>query len=92
MAANVLNSPRAVQMSVLVIRAFVALRKDSGRYAALRRKLAELERTQDIHGEDIRVIPAALRQLEVTTSWAYPEGRRLIGFRPGDDKKGGHSK
>lgn len=80
MAANVLNSPRAVQMSVFVVRAFVALRRDLGCYAALRRKLAELERAQKLQGEDIQMIFAALRQLEETTSWAYPEGRRLIGF------------
>ncbi len=80
MAANVLNSPRAVQMSVFVVRAFVALRRDLGRYAALRRKLIELELAQKLQGEDIQMIFAALRQLEETTSWAYPEGRRLIGF------------
>ena len=83
MAANVLNSPRAVEMSVHVIRAFVTLRREAGRYEALARKLAELDRTQKIHGEDIQLILSALRQLEDTTSWAYPEGRRLIGFRPG---------
>ncbi len=81
MAANVLSSPRAVQMSVFVVRAFVALRRDLGRYAALRRKLAELERAQNLQGEDIQMIFATLRQLEETTSWAYPEGRRLIGFK-----------
>ena len=80
MAANVLNSPRAIEMSVHVIRAFVALRREAGRYEALGRKLAELERTQNLHGEDIQMIFTALRQLEETTSWAYPEGRRLIGF------------
>jgi hypothetical protein len=81
MAANVLNSPRAVQMSVFVVRAFIALRRDLSCHAALRRRLAELERTQQLQGEDLRTIFAALRQLEETTSWAYPEGRRLIGFR-----------
>ena len=88
MAANVLNSPRAVQMSLFVVRAFVALRRDLGRYTALRRKLAELEREQKMQGEDIQVIFAALRQLAETTSWAYPEGRRLIGFQM---KKSGDS-
>ena len=83
MAANVLNSPRAVEMSVHVIRAFVTLRREAGRYEALARKLAELDRTQKIHGEDIQLILRALQQLEDTTSWAYPDGRRLIGFRPG---------
>lgn len=80
MAANILNSPRAVKMGVFVVRAFVALRREAGHFELLGRKLAELERTQNLHGEDIQVIFAALRQLEDTTSWAYPEGRRLIGF------------
>ena len=31
----------------------------------------------------------ALHQLEDTTSWAYPEGRRLLGFRPGETEKTG---
>ena len=81
MAANVLSSRRAVEMSIHVIRAFVTLRHESGRYADLARKLAALERNQHLHGEDIQMILSALRQLEETTSWAYPEGRRLIGFR-----------
>jgi hypothetical protein len=89
MAANVLNSPRAVEMSVHVIRAFVTLRREAGRYEALARKLAELDRTQKIHGEDIQLILDALRQLEDTTSWAYPDGRRLIGFRPGKSSADG---
>ena len=88
MAASVLNSPRAVEMSVHVIRAFVTLRRAAGRYEALARKLAELDHAQKLHGEDIQLILNALRQFEDTTSWAYPEGRRLIGFQPSDSKKG----
>ena len=84
MAANVLSSRRAVEMSIHVIRAFVTLRRESGRYAELARKLAALERNQQLHGEDIQMILSALRQLEDSTSWAYPEGRRLIGFRVKD--------
>lgn len=80
MAANILSSRRAVEMSIHVIRAFVTLRRESGRYAELTRKLAELERNQQLHGEDIQIILSALRQLEQSSSWAYPEGRRLIGF------------
>lgn len=86
MAANVLSSRRAVEMSIHVIRAFVTLRREAGRYEALARKLTELEHNQQLHGEDIQMILAALRQLEETSSWAYPEGRRLIGFRPKDSK------
>lgn len=87
MAANVLNSPRAIETSVHVIRAFVTLRRESGRYAELARKLAALERNQQLHGEDIQMILGALRQLEDSTNWAYPEGRRLIGFRAGKSKR-----
>jgi ORF6N domain len=86
MAANVLRSRRAVEMSIHVIRAFVTLRREAGRYAELARKLAELERKQQLHGEDIQVVFEALRQLEETTSWTYPEGRRLIGFRQKPEK------
>ncbi len=86
MAANVLSSRRAVEMSIHVIRAFVTLRRESGRYAELARKLAELEHHQQLHGEDIQMILGALRELESTTSWAYPEGRRLIGFRANKPK------
>ena len=84
MAANVLNSRRAVEMSIHVIRAFVTLRREAGRYADLARKLAALERGQKLQGEDIQLIFTALRELEATTSWAYPKGLRLIGFRAGD--------
>ena len=89
MAANVLSSRRAVEMSVHVIRAFVTLRRESGRYAELARKLAALERNQQLHGEDIQMILSALRQLDETTSWAYPEGRRLIGFHVKETRESG---
>ena len=83
MLSSVLRSRRAVLVNVEIMRAFVAVRREAGRYEALGRKLAELERSQKLQGEDIQMIFDALRQLEATTSWAYPEGRRLIGFRPG---------
>ena len=52
MAANVINSARAVQMSVFVVRAFVRLRQMVATHKQLASKLAELERTvadQDGH-------------------------------------------
>lgn len=45
MAASVLNSPRAVEMSVYVVRAFVRLRQVLASNAALERKLADLEKS-----------------------------------------------
>jgi hypothetical protein len=45
MAANVLNSSRAIAMSVEVVRAFVRLRKTLLSHDLLSKKIAELERT-----------------------------------------------
>jgi phage regulator Rha-like protein len=45
MAANVLNSPRAEQMSVFVIRAFVKMREMLAQNKELAAKLMELERS-----------------------------------------------
>jgi len=44
MAATVLNSPRAVQMSVFVVRAFIKMRETLANNKALALKLAELEK------------------------------------------------
>ena len=87
MAANVLNSPQAVRMSVYVVRAFMALRKNVDRYSALRRKLRQLERTQRLQGADIQAIFRALDQLDARTTCAYPEGRQLIGFGRNHESK-----
>ena len=45
MAANILNSPRAVAMSVYVIRALVKMREDILANAAILRRLAEIDKT-----------------------------------------------
>lgn len=44
MAANVLNSPRAVQMSVFIVRAFIRMRSAMTDTRELARKLADLEK------------------------------------------------
>jgi len=45
MAATILNSPRAAQMSVYVVRAFVKLRQALTSTTALSRRLETLERS-----------------------------------------------
>lgn len=47
MAATVLNSPRAVEMSLYVVRAFVRMREVLTTHKALARKLDELVRKED---------------------------------------------
>jgi hypothetical protein len=48
MAATVLNSPRAVAMSVYVVRAFVKLREVLASNTELARKLEELEKSVEM--------------------------------------------
>lgn len=77
MAANVLNSPYAVQMSVYVVRAFVQLRHAIAQHKELTTKLKELERSVASHDGHIKTLFEAIRQL-----MASPEGTsRRIGFR-----------
>jgi len=74
MAANVLNSERAVEASVAVVRAFVRLRRMLSSNADLSRKLADLERKYD---SQFKIVFHAIRQL-----MEPPPGprRRPVGF------------
>jgi hypothetical protein len=63
MAANILNSPRAVTMSVYVIRAFVKMREDIAANAAILRRLAEIDKTLLVHDVTLREILQKLRPL-----------------------------
>ena len=78
MAATILNSPRAVEMSVYVVRAFVKLRELLATSAALSRKLDELEQKLQTHDRAIVDILKAIREL---TKPVPPEAvKRGIGF------------
>jgi hypothetical protein len=81
MAATVLNSPRAVQMSLVVIRAFVALRRLALENKALVEKLAELDARVGAHDEQLVEIVTAIRQLLAPPG---PEHDRKIGFHHGN--------
>ncbi len=78
MAASVLNSPRAVEMSVFVVRAFLRLREWVASQADLARKLDQLERRVSAHDDDLQEIVRAIRAL--VTPPVKPRSR--IGFRP----------
>lgn len=76
MAATVLNSPRAVEMSVFIVRAFVRLREFARGHAEITKRLDALERRVTDHDEDLREMFNALRAL-LTPS---PRNNREIGF------------
>ena len=81
MAATILNSPRAVEVSVFVIRAFVKLRQLVAAHKELAAKLDQLERKVSGHDDAIRQLVAAIRQL---TALPVPKSGR-IGFKHADE-------
>ncbi|MBI2841786.1 MAG: ORF6N domain-containing protein [Armatimonadetes bacterium] len=77
MAASVLKTQRAVEVSVYVVRAFIQLRELLGTRTEIGRKLDELEQRLDGHGEQIKLILEAIQALIALPD---PSDRR-IGFR-----------
>jgi hypothetical protein len=81
MAATVLNSPRAVQMSIIIVRVFAALRQTAMAQKELAKKLAELDARVGTHDKQIAEIVRAIRQLLAPPG---PEHDRKIGFHQGN--------
>jgi phage regulator Rha-like protein len=84
MAANILNSPRAVQMSIFVVRAFAKMRETLLSTRELARKLAALEKKLtsrlDVHEAAIvQVLQEIMQILNPPPSPPEPP-RRRIGF------------
>jgi len=63
MVATVLNSRRAAEVSVFVVRAFVRMRQVLAGHRELALKLAEIERRVASHDATIRSLVGAIRQL-----------------------------
>ena len=76
MAASVLNTPRAIEVSIFVVRAFVKLREMVATHRELARKLSKLEQRFQDHDKKIEVIFEAIRQLMAPPE----EKRKKIGF------------
>jgi hypothetical protein len=76
MAASVLNSPRAIEMSIFVVRAFVGLRHTTLANREIVKKLTELEQRVDHHEGDIGETVSAIRRLMTPRTVR----RRRIGF------------
>jgi len=83
MAASVLNSPRAVEVSVFVVRAFVKLRELAMAHKEIRQKLNELEKKVSGHDQAIAGLINAIHELMTPPE---PKKKRPIGFGPWDDK------
>ena len=79
MAAAVLNSPRAVEVSIFVVRAFVQLREAIAGHKELAQKMARLERKLGDHDERIMVLVEAVKQL---MDPKLPPKKMRVGFNP----------
>ncbi len=77
MAASVLNSPRAIEVSVFVVRAFVQLRETLAQHKEIARKIVQLERRLSEHDEHIIALVEAIKQL---MNPKLPPKKRRIGF------------
>ena len=79
MLSTALNSPRAIQVNIEIIRAFARLRRLLASHEELSRKLDALEAKYAKHDEQLVLVFEAIRQLMAPP----PEPRKgRIGFRP----------
>ena len=79
MLSSVLNSERAIQVNIAIMRVFVKIRKILSTHKELAHKLSQLERKIEKHDEEIQAIFEAIRQLMIPPE----KSKRQIGFHPG---------
>jgi phage regulator Rha-like protein len=88
MAATVLNSERAIEMSVFVVMAFVRMRRALTNNRQVLAKLVEVERRLESHDTDIQDLMEAIRELITPPD----PPRRRIGFEGPADSPTNRSK
>jgi hypothetical protein len=77
MAATVLNSKRAIEMSIFVVRAFARMREALVMNQKIASKLEELEQRLENHDVEIQELFETLRELMIPSR----RNRRRIGFQ-----------
>jgi len=78
MAANILRSPRAVQMSIFVIRAFVRIRQELLTRHEMEKRLDHIEKILLVHDDALKDVYDKLRPLLLPPP--EPE-KKPIGFQ-----------
>lgn len=79
MAASVLNSKKAIEVSVLVVRTFVKLRQLLSSNVEMRHKLIELENRLENHDDAIKALFSAMHQLMDAPK---ASNKPKVGFAP----------
>lgn len=86
MLSSVLNSERAIQVNILIMRAFTKLREILMTHKELATKIELLENKYAEHDQTIKEIFEAIKKLLASPAEPVKE-KRIIGFRIHDDKK-----
>lgn len=74
---SVLRSKTAIAVNIEIMRAFVELRRVANSYAAIEKRLEQIERWMGEHDEQLEQVFGALRQLIAPP----PQPKRPFGFR-----------
>ena len=77
MLSSVLNSKRAIEVNIAIMRAFVRLRKMLAKHKELALKLSDLEQRLEKHDDHIQTIFEAIRQMMAPSD---KKGKKKIGF------------
>ena len=83
MLSTVLNSERAIEVNIEIMRAFVRVREMLGAHRELAARLKELENRIQDHDEQIQTIFEAIRQLMIPPE----KSRKPIGFEIKEPKR-----
>ena len=79
MLASVLRSPKAIEVNISIVRAFIALRRFALNYKELAQKIAELEKKYDHQFDDVF---NALKLLSSERKMKIEQGeRKRIGYK-----------
>lgn len=76
MLSSVLNSRRAVQVNISIIRAFIKLRETLATHKDLARKIEELQRQQKEHGEQLGAVYSIVQSLVQKAA----QSKKRIGY------------
>lgn len=80
MLSSVLRSKEAIQMNIMIIKTFIALRRLSTNYQEILDKLNEIEEVVSIHDNDIASLFKTMKKLINNPK----PPRRRIGFKPNE--------
>src|SRR3989338_205951 len=82
MLSSVLNSERAIEVNILIMRAFVRLRQFLATHKELAERLTKLERKVGTSNAKIRDIFKVIRQMMEPPPEPKLPKRRIVGFHP----------